>query len=216
VNYVFRPLDSWAEGDTKERRSRWSFRAGYEDTLRLLEDELWRLDARNIVLQADFSEGDLRMDGMPRSNARQPVHPGVRVAFNSRHGPLVYATDAYEFWQHNLRAVALGLGALRAVDRYGVTKRGEQYTGWKQLTSGIAAPAAMTVEAAAAFIAAHTGERCDGGDLLDSPGVPHPASVTRAYRAAAKRLHPDNGGDPALFRRLQDARELLERHGGGR
>ena len=31
-----------------------------------------------------------------------------------------YATDAYGDWKSNLRAIALGLEALRAVDRYGL------------------------------------------------------------------------------------------------
>jgi len=33
-------------------------------------------------------------------------------------------TDSCEFWQHNVRPIALRLVALRAVDRYDVTKRG--------------------------------------------------------------------------------------------
>jgi hypothetical protein len=134
--YVFRPLGPWLEGNTANRRSRYVMRAGWQNTLDLLARELDYLDARHIVIQADFSESDLRVDGMPRSNARAPYHPGVRIAFKSKHGPLTYATDAYEFWQHNVRAIGLGLEALRAVDRYGVTRRGEQYTGWKQLGAG--------------------------------------------------------------------------------
>ncbi len=50
---------------------------------------------------------------------------------------LVYATDACEFWQHNVRSIALGLEALRAVDRYGISRRGEQYAGFRAaLTPG--------------------------------------------------------------------------------
>ena len=38
---------------------------------------------------------------------------------------------------HNLRSIALGLKALRAVDRYGVSRRGEQYAGFRAaLTAG--------------------------------------------------------------------------------
>jgi hypothetical protein len=50
---------------------------------------------------------------------------------------LVYATDACDFWQHNVRSIALGLEALRAVDRYGISRRGEQYAGYRAaLTAG--------------------------------------------------------------------------------
>lgn len=49
-----------------------------------------------------------------------------------------------------------------------------------------------------------------------APGVEwdwdDPDDVNRAYRAAAKATHPDSGtGDPDLFRRLTDARDLLHR-----
>lgn len=50
---------------------------------------------------------------------------------------LVYATDTCGFWQHNVRSIGLGLEALRAVDRYGISKRGQQYAGFRAaLTSG--------------------------------------------------------------------------------
>lgn len=44
---------------------------------------------------------------------------------------LVYATDACQDWRHNVRSIALGLEALRAVDRYGISRRGEQYAGFR-------------------------------------------------------------------------------------
>jgi hypothetical protein len=47
-----------------------------------------------------------------------------------------YRRDPMESWQHNVYAIAKSLEALRLVDRYGVTRRGEQYTGWKALPAG--------------------------------------------------------------------------------
>lgn len=44
---------------------------------------------------------------------------------------LVYATDACVLWRHNVRSIALGLEALRAVDRFGISRRGEQYAGFR-------------------------------------------------------------------------------------
>ena len=42
---------------------------------------------------------------------------------------------------------------MRKVERYGITKSGQQYTGWKQLGSGTPMPAAeMTVEEAARVV----------------------------------------------------------------
>lgn len=39
--------------------------------------------------------------------------------------------------------------------------------------------------------------------------------IKRAYRALARQHHPDFGGDPAAFRRVQAAFEILE-HAKGR
>jgi curved DNA-binding protein CbpA len=36
-----------------------------------------------------------------------------------------------------------------------------------------------------------------------------PADITRAYRRAVKKAHPDHGGDPAAFRKLATARLVL-------
>src|SRR5690606_5164123 len=96
-------------------------------------------------------EDDIRLDGLPRANAR-PGHQGVVLAFDSKYGPLKYATDTFDRWQDNLRAIALGLESLRRVDRYGITKRGEQYTGWRQLPAGGESEPPMGAAAARAFI----------------------------------------------------------------
>lgn len=206
---TFRPL-RWSEPSTPadERRSRYQFKAGWQSTLTLLERELGYLDATDFVIEADFVEADLRLDGMPRSNARTPIHPGVRVAFESKFGPLIYSTDSCEFWQHNVRSIALGLEALRAVDRYGVTKRGQQYDGWKAIGSAPAIPMGghMTREDAARFIATH-----GGSNAYDVPQIlVDPEWRAKAYRYAARRLHPDQGGTADLFQRLQEAKRVLD------
>lgn len=209
--YTFRPLGAWTEGNTEDRRRRSTFKATWSDTLRLLRRELAHLDAQNVVIQADFHERDLRIDGTgPRADARQPLHPGVRVAFDSRHGPLTYATDSCEFWQHNVRSIALGLAALRAVDRYGVTRRGEQYTGWAQLGPGAATPmngAMSRDEAFALVVRLHPAalSTTDVADLAADPDL-----LRRVFRLARAQVHPDrNDGDGRAFLRLEQAGRAL-------
>ncbi|RBY82696.1 molecular chaperone DnaJ [Blastococcus sp. TF02A-26] len=198
------------------------FTATWSDTLDVLDRELYALDAEHIVIEVDVAERGIRADGMLRADARA-ASPAVRLAFDSVHGPLQYATDRFvrpswrrdgmqSDWQHNLRAIALGLEALRKVDRYGITRRGEQYAGWKALPSGggdaIPMPAAaMTVDAAARFVAEHA----DGVTADDVLGE-WLTGRSSAYRVAARRLHPDNGGDVVAFQRLQDARRLLDEY----
>lgn len=131
---TFRPLEPgrWGRPETPahQRRSRWTFSAGYTDTVTLLDAEVEKLGANEFIIEADFREQDIKRDGMPRAGARQPTFPGVRISFESKHGPLQYQTDSCERWEHNLRSIALGLKALRDVDRYGITSRAEQYTGF--------------------------------------------------------------------------------------
>jgi hypothetical protein len=221
IQATFRPIDQWL-GVLRPSGQRigHTFKASYTDTLDLLQRELEHLKAKDIVIQLDLDEGQIRNDGWPRSGSR-PGHPGVIVSFDSIHGPLRYFTDVFtsnwnhqmEPWQANLRAIALGLEALRKVDRYGITKRGEQYTGWKSIGSGIAMPAAgpMTVEEAAEFLGRHSGYVAGGilEDLRREKGTGHGRVAKAAYRQAAKKLHPDAGGDPELFKELSRAADVL-------
>lgn len=197
MGYTFRPLGHWPRESTPRynRRSHATFRAAWSDTLWELESELDKIGARNVVIQADFRDGDIRLDGLPKANARVPEHPGVIVSFDSPYGPLQYMTDEHANWQHNVRAIALGLKALRAVDRYGITKTGEQYTGWKALPTG---SGITTREAAAELIG-----RLSGVAPTDDDGW------RTAYRAAIKKAHPDGGGDADTFQKVQDAGKLL-------
>jgi hypothetical protein len=205
VRVVFRPVDRWP-GEPNRTRKASPFKAGWADTIDLLDRELWHLGAREVVLQLALREQDIRRDGYPKSNAR-PSHPGAVVAFDSRHGPLKYATDTFDDWQANIRAIALGLEALRKVDRYGITKRGEQYTGWRALPGRSAEPV-MTVEAAASFVwRASSIPLNTASDILDSP-----ESYRRAHRSAAALLHPDAGGSVEAFQRLQEAKRALDLH----
>lgn len=170
------------------------FSASWTSTIEVLANELRHLSATNIVVELALGERDLRLDGLPRADARL-AHPAVRLSFDSKWGPLRYETGEYQDtywrrvpgWQSNLRAIALSMEALRKVDRYGVSKRGEQYRGWRQIaqTSG-------------GFQSREAAER-----WLEEQG---------GYKAAARRLHPDNldTGDEEEFKKLQQAKALVE------
>lgn len=168
MRLTFRPLPNWPHAVTSPRRSA-HFRSTQSQTLKLLEFELIQLHALGVVVGAGFRDSDLRLDGTPRADRSQAphLHPGVEISFESKFGRLTYATDQFEDWRHNLRAIALSLEALRAVDRYGVSKRGEQYAGWAQLPAG--------------------GPDPERGRVL----VEHAGSLA----AAMFKHHPDHGGD---------------------
>lgn len=199
---VYRPLQRW-DPPTTEWRAESAFSAGWDQTLTLLQREADMLDdsrySVEVVIEID---GPITKGGVPFSRAAVDS-PRVAVSFESRHGPLRYQADTYGSWRDNVRAIALSLQALRAVSRWGLGARGEQYTGWTAIGTGRPMPAgAMTVDEAKRFMAAAA--RYDV-----THAVWGPEQVNEAYRRAAKILHPDVGGDPAMFRQLTDARDLL-------
>jgi hypothetical protein len=164
------------------------FSAGLTATLGLLSREMSSLSAARIVVELDVQDSDIRLDGYPRANARIG-NPAVAVSFESRYGPLRYATCEFTDWRDNLRAIALSMEALRKVDRYGVSKRGEQYQGWKAIPMSTDPADAIQTEAQAR---AYLDEKW-GGDV----------------RQALFETHPDRGGDEDEFRKVIRAKELI-------
>jgi hypothetical protein len=203
VSWQIEPLGRWSQDVTRNRRPAHTFSAPWSKTLELLTSEIDKLGLRGTVaLRIDVQHADIRRDGMLRANARVGF-PGVVVSFESRYGPLSYATDAYDSWQANVRAIALSLESLRAVDRYGVSKSGEQYAGWRAIESGSTAPVFASADAAARWLQ----------QMFEPLG--QPMTTKELLRAAAKKCHPDrNRGDHTLWEQYDAARQLLEDHRG--
>lgn len=105
--------------------------------------------------------------GQPKATLKV-LHPGAIVTFESAKGRLTFHTDAFPWLHDNLHAIAAGLEALRAIERYGIASSGEQFAGFAQLTAGGPDP-----------------ER--GARLVERAG---------GVNAALKKHHPDVGGDP--------------------
>ena len=77
--------------------------------------------------------------------------------------------------------------------------------------------ATMTVEEAALFVALYSRPAASrieslelAGQLAERAGLPD-EHRRHLVRTAAKRLHPDRNGDLDLFRRLLEARGVLDR-----
>jgi hypothetical protein len=209
VSYVVRPISDRTAFTGKQVDSQ--FTVTWSQAEQLLLAELRHLSAREIVLELDLPETAIRLDGRPRADARA-ASPAVRLAFESKQGPLVYATDKFrrpsyrwnkgmqENWQHNVYAIAKSLEALRLVDRYGVTGRGEQYTGFKALGAGRAMPAShMTSEQADAVL----WEVSELGRELTW-------SREARWKKARARAHPDrHNGDRTLWDQVEQAAVVL-------
>ena len=200
MRYTTRPLTPQARARTGGKGTEMSpFRASWSQTESVLERELRFLRATNIVLMIDVDERDLRLDGKLRANAR-PFSSATAIQFDTRKGPLLIGCGRYRHWQDNVRAIALGLEALRKVERYGIVQANEQYEGWRALPEGDAWDRKITDIDRAWAVIAMLAAIDEAEARLDGRFV---------YRLAVKKAHPDSGGDAASFRAVQEAAKLL-------
>ena len=176
---TFRPLPSWPYPRHPRRPA--TYRVGYARSLADLEREIGLLKGHEVIIGVVASEADIRMDGMLRQRA-SVLYPGVEVSFEvPDRRRLVFHTDVHGDWRDNLRAIALGLSALRAVDRYGITSGAEQYAGFALLEAG----------------PVDRGRR-----LVEEAG---------SIEAALKRHHPDHGGHQRALGDVLAYRETVRR-----
>lgn len=211
VEFQFRPLVSWTHGGEVPRKNS-PFRVSPIRTQDDLRCELAAIGVGRAVIQADLEESDIRLDGVPRANAR---FRSGRVVLSFEHpkaGAMSMPCGAFADLWDNLRAITKTLEALRTVDRYGVTQRSEQYTGWKQLPpqgSAIVASEFATVEDAARFLLKTAGIRPD--DVSIRQTIESDEALRTPYRFAAAVAHPDAGGSDALMAKVNAARDMIER-----
>lgn len=190
-----------------ERTPQWKrgpspFAANWGATLELLERETYKLNAKEITLALDVTMNDVRRDGGIRAEARIK-DPAVILSFRSGANRLSFPCDRFDYWQDNVRAIALALEALRKVERYGI-RAGSQYEGFKALPPSTSPT--MSTESAAAMVLHGT---VSARDILASPDV-----ARTAIRTAKSRHHPDKGGDRTQWDNVEIAARVLSTHHG--
>lgn len=152
-----------------------SARDGIVKQLRLMK-------ATNVVIS---SNTELRQDGLPYSGRRQPDDKGVAVYFLLNGEEQCIPCDRWNKIEHNLRAIEKTIDALRGLERWGAKEMVDAaFRGFKALPSN------------------------PSEHWTDVLGLPEDASqedVKDVYRSRVKILHPDMGGDPEEFQKLQRA-----------
>lgn len=140
------------------------------------------------VLPVISSNLELRRDGLPYANQRQPVDVGAAVYFRRRGRSMVFACDRWDKIEHNLRAIAKTIEALRGIERWGSAEMVDQaFSGFQALPS----PAATE----------------DWWTVLGVPRDATAGQIQAAYRTKARDAHPDAGGSDAAMSRLNIARD---------
>lgn len=203
LNAHFKPLHQWPGGRNKGHLAKsGTFKASWLQTLDLLKYELGKLRAKNVVIQIEDPETHKRMrnDGsMTLPDKYWRDKSGVVLTFESPKGNISMPCDRYDHWRDNLRAIALSLEALRAVDRYGVTRGNEQYRGWTQIGNGNG-----KMDRASAFRLIET---LSGAPIKLPATVETIAAIIKTLKVAH---HPDKpGGSHETFVAIGQAEEVL-------
>ena len=153
-----------------------------------LAGELRRFGARGLVISSNVP---IRQDGLPYASADNRLYddPGVAVYFELRGKPYVFACDRWRAVRDNLRAIGLTVSALRAIDRAGASELLERaFTGFAQLPPAREAPPSWF-------------------DVLGVSPDAGKEEIEEAFKAKAKKAHPDVGGSHEAMTRLNQARE---------
>lgn len=178
----------------KERRGTNNYKSSVEITI---NDGLQRVRAQleTIGISSDdyviSTNLPLRLDGSPKSSAKNPDDPGVSVWWRHKKAPpRVMAIDLYDRVADNLAAIAAVLDAMRSIERHGgKVIHDKAFTGFAALPSP---------EAIADLHWKQVLELKDGIS-------PDWADIEAAYKRLASKNHPDKGGDAAQFRAITEA-----------
>jgi hypothetical protein len=145
------------------------------------------LGGRNLILSTNVP---VRNDGLPYgSGVSEPQDRGAAVYFQYKDKPVTMACDRFFRVSQNVRALALSIECIRALQRYGASELMER--------------------AFRGFTALEEKGREHWREVLDLPreGIVTAEQVESNFRALAKVMHPDAGGDAEAFQAIVIARE---------
>lgn len=151
-------------------------------------DEIRLLSGRGAIISTNIA---LRNDGLPRSGQKTPADPGAAVYFTLKGKPKALACDQWTRVEDNLWAIGKHIEALRGQARWGVGNIDQAFMGYAALP----APAYW-------WEVLGVGKDATMGE------------IQTAYRALARKHHPDGGGDTEVFLRIQTAYEEARKERG--
>jgi hypothetical protein len=188
---------SWPIG--RPRTDRWkrkksnfevkSFAVARDELLK----ELGRMKAREVILSTNI---ELRGDGLPYANRRQPEDVGVAVYFKDGKGrTMAFSCDCWDKIEDNLRAITKSIEALRGIARWG---SGDMMTA--AFTGFEALPASPNHQAW------HV--------VLCVLGHASTDEVNNSYRRLSSLNHPDRGGDATKMAEINQAYQQFKKERG--
>ncbi|HFD86900.1 MAG TPA: J domain-containing protein [Gammaproteobacteria bacterium] len=157
----------------------------------LTELERMGIKSWNIIISTDLQ---LRNDGLPRSNQREPDDHGAAVWWKDGDDQRVIALDKYDRIADNLYAIGKTIEAMRGIDRWGGGEiLNRTFTGFTALPNPDAEE--------------------NWRDVLGCHGTEQeqPDYVRIRYMALRASQHPDRGGSAEQFHRIQEAYKQAQR-----
>ncbi len=155
---------------------------------RVVANQVQLFGGSDLIISSNL---ELRLDGNPRSNQKQPTDRGVAIFFKRGGQDMALACDIYTTVEDNLWALCRTLDALRQIERDG-------------------SPSLIN-RAFRGFAALPDPEKREWWEVLNVHKNATDAEVRAAYIQLARQYHPDSGhdgGDPVMFDQVQKAYDL--------
>lgn len=168
------------DSDTRFKGPTYSWNRVY----RGLQDEIRKIGGRSIVVSTNQP---LRQDGAPYAQERIIRDPGVAVYFVRNKRAMVMAQDRFWTVIGNMRSLTMAIEGLRQMERHG--------------------GATMMERAFDGFTALPKPGGTDWWEVLQVDPSAQPLEIEAAFRALARKRHPDVGGSDSLMAELNRARD---------
>lgn len=183
--------EGWKRTPAASIRRNWTFWRGtlgkHRDSL---EDEVRKLGGINLIVSTNMP---VRKDGGIIVGSREPADAGVAAYFSYCDRPMCFACDQFETVRENIRAIALTIYSIRAIERYGASDMMERaFRGFTALPETAGEPWRN--------VFGFTATEALTGDQIDE-----------AFRKLAMTEHPDHGGTSERFQRIMNARNDARR-----
>lgn len=161
----------------------WNDRKTMTSALASLQSEMDKLlGASHMVLSTNIA---LRLDGFPRSDQPKAIDPGAALYFNRDDQRLCMPCDKWDRVEDNIYAIAMHIGAMRGMERWGVGTVEQAFAGYKALSGGE-----------------------PWWEVLGCSQHSEVEQIQACYRAAALLAHPDRpGGSHDKMAQLNQARD---------
>jgi len=174
----------WPPGWSRtERRPIARFKVRFAQARDEMLREIHRMGGRHIVVSSNV---ELRRDGLPYANKKNPDDPGVAVYFELKGEQVCFPCDRWYHVEDNVRAIGKSIEALRGIERWGGSDMvNASFKGFEQLPHDLRARTFYFKE-------------CLGKEEIDTK-----------FKKLVKDLHPDMGGDEQEFIDMKEQYDQL-------